>query len=223
MWDSKLKEYVQTSKPFGRSLLPSELLLGLSRFFYPSLPYTSLSHAERSHDPSNPNPSSPLPPNSFPPPLPLELLLPILRTFIRRLDSLVEVLKTLEIRIRGGSLLFIIEGDPNQLRRSLLRAISSSNSNSNPEEDEEEDEEDEESTDEDGNALEKTLIPFEVKMIDFAHTRENDPELGEVGYDEGVVKGVENVREGLRELVRGLERDREREEEEEEGKESGEK
>ncbi|GAA5840521.1 hypothetical protein JCM5353_006578, partial [Sporobolomyces roseus] len=54
VWDSKLKEYVQTSKPFGRSLLPSELLLGLSRFFYPSLPYTSLSHAERSHDPSNP-------------------------------------------------------------------------------------------------------------------------------------------------------------------------
>ncbi|GAA5845686.1 hypothetical protein JCM5353_005636, partial [Sporobolomyces roseus] len=167
------------------------------------------------------NPSSPVPPNSFPPPLPLELLLPILRTFIRRLDSLVEVLKTLEIRIRGGSLLFIIEGDPIQLRRSLLRAISStSNSKSNSEEEEDEDEEDEESTDEDGNALEKTLIPFEVKMIDFAHTRENDPELGEVGYDEGVVKGVENVREGLRELVRGLERDREREEEEE-GKESG--
>ena len=207
MWDSNLKEYAQTPKPFGRTLLPSELLIGLSRFFYPSSPsYTSLSSAELSHDATNE--ASPIPPASFPPTLPLELLLPVLRTFIRRLEALIELLKTLEIRIRGGSLLFIIEGDPSQLRRSLLRAISSSTSS-------EGEESDEESTDEDGNALEKTLIPFEVKMIDFAHTRANDPGLGEEGHDEGVVLGVENVRDGLRELVGRLEVDRKREEEEE--------
>ncbi|GAA5936513.1 inositol polyphosphate multikinase [Sporobolomyces koalae] len=193
VWDYERNEYVQTPKPFGRTLLSSELDLGLSRFFYPSL--TALSTAERSSSSSASSSSAPVSPATFPPSSPSDLILPILRTLVRRLQSLVESLKQLELRIRGSSLLIIIEGDPDQLERSLLRAAAA-----RPEDDEEEDEDDEddaESTDEDGNALEKTLIPFEIKMIDFAHTKQT---LGQ-GYDEGVVLGVETLIKGLQGLI----------------------
>jgi len=109
----------------------------------------------------------------------------------------------------GTSLLIILEGDPQVLEKSLLRVIQSSDDESTTNEEEEEDEDD--SDDEEGNAREESLIPFEIKLIDFAHTTiseeggDDDKERGGNEISEGVLTGVENLREGLRRLVERLE------------------
>ncbi|GAA5977375.1 hypothetical protein JCM21900_002509 [Sporobolomyces salmonicolor] len=206
VWDTTSQSYHITSKPFGRTLLPHELLRGLARFFYP--PLSALSTAEKSSSSSSspfassasiPSSASfatsvlftPIPPTSHPHPLPLDLLLPVLRTLVRRLDTLAALLSTLEVRIRGGSLLFVVEGDPDALEAALLRS----------QQDEDSDAESVSTTDGDGNAAPHTRQAFEMRLIDFAHTRDATGE----GCDEGVVLGVRTLRTLIAELVAELE------------------
>ncbi|GAA5882275.1 hypothetical protein JCM1840_005433 [Sporobolomyces johnsonii] len=207
VWDTTSQSYHKTSKSFGRTLLSHELPRGLSRFFYP--PLSALSTAEKSSS-SSTSPSSssastpssassstsstPIPPASHPHPLPLDLLLPVLRTLVRRLDTLSALLSTLEVRIRGGSLLFIVEGDPDALEAALVRSQQ-------PDEDEDSDAESVSTTDGDGNAAPHTRQAFEMRLIDFAHTRDATGE----GCDEGVVLGVRTLRRLIGELVAELE------------------
>ncbi|GAA6017722.1 hypothetical protein JCM11491_001182 [Sporobolomyces phaffii] len=208
VWDFEKEAYVQTPKPFGRTLQPSELDLGLSRFFYPS--HTSLSASEQlastSSSSSPPSPDLPVPPTSFPPTLPPDLVLPILRTLLRRLERLSILLKSLKgLKMRGASLLIVVEGDPAVLEKSLLRAVAASTADEV--EGQEDDEEEDEDLDDEGNAVEESLIPFEIKVIDFAHTtttRDSDD------VDEGVIFGVENVKRGLGKLVERIEADEKR-------------
>ncbi|GAA6064619.1 hypothetical protein JCM10212_006573 [Sporobolomyces blumeae] len=195
VWDPTTQAYHSTPKPFGRTLLETELAIGLSRFFYPSLSSPSSAELARSST-SDPPPSLPVPPEAYPPPLPTDLVLPVLRSFARRLSTLTELLRTLEIRIRGGSLLFVVEGDPLALEKSLLRAAARAGENGAAD-DSYDDEDDRSTTDGDGNAAEHTLEPFELRLIDFAHTRAAPGE----GPDEGVVLGIENLRKGIEELI----------------------
>lgn len=120
----------------------------------------------------------------------------------------------------GTSLLIVIEGDPEVLEKSLLRAVESTTlPHTDQEEGEEEDEDEEEDMDEEGNATEDSLIPFEIKLIDFAHTTlspspsssssSGDGTRNEIS--EGVSKGVANLKDGLKRLVERLEKEEEEE------------
>ncbi|BGP56035.1 hypothetical protein JCM8202v2_003642 [Rhodotorula sphaerocarpa] len=158
-----------------------------------------------------------------PAPLPLDLLLIVLRTLLRRLHELIDVLSDLEVRMRGASLLVVIEGDPDALERAILRASgvsapatqSSSSRDAAPDEAATADDDDEENgdaesvstTDEEGNAKPETLLPLEMRLIDFAHTRDATGE----GPDEGVLLGLRTVERLWADLVRRLE-ERERNE-----------
>ncbi|GAA5826544.1 hypothetical protein JCM11251_002418 [Rhodosporidiobolus azoricus] len=182
VWDSASQSYVQTPKPFGRALTSPELPLGIARFFYPPLsPPSSAESSGRVDSPS-----------ATPAPLPTDLLLPVLRTIERRLEQLEKVWEGLEMRMRGGSLLLVIEGDAHALEAALLR----------PEEADDDDASvsSTSTSDSAGNASPSTLLPLEVRLIDFAHTRGLIE--GEKGPDEGVLKGLKTVRE----LVGGLRR-----------------
>lgn len=187
VWDASTQAYVTTAKPFGKSLAVEELALGIARFFYP--PLSPPSRAEQATSFS----SSPAP---VPRALPLDLLLPVLRTLTRRLDSLIALWSTLPLRMRGGSLLIVVEGDPATLEAALLRAAA-------PGSEAEDDGESVSTTDEEGNAKDHTLLPFEMRLIDFAHTRGLLP--GEEGPDEGVLLGLRTTKKLIDELVTQLE------------------
>ncbi|GAA6002959.1 hypothetical protein JCM10207_001919 [Rhodosporidiobolus poonsookiae] len=196
VWDNSTSSYVQTPKPFGRTLTVPELPLGLSRFFYP--PLSGPSAAETS-DPT----SFPLETQARPPPLPLEMLLPVLRTLARRLDDLERVMQTLEVRMRGASLLIVVEGDAQALEAALLRAQASQTAPS--ENGDEADDASVSTTDSAGDAAPHTRQALDVRLIDFAHSRAVRPELGETGPDEGVLKGIGAVRGLVKGLVGELE------------------
>ncbi|GAA5896349.1 hypothetical protein JCM6882_000992 [Rhodosporidiobolus microsporus] len=200
VWDSTSQSYVQTPKPFGRALTPSELPLGLARFFYPPLSSPSSAESSGAVDP----------PSTTPTPLPTDLLLPVLRTIERRLERLEEVWERLEVRMRGGSLLLVVEGDADALEAALLRAQAAQTapSSANPapsssaEDDETASTSSASTSDSAGNPHPSTLLPLEVRLIDFAHTRGLIDD--ESGPDEGVLKGLRTVRGlvgGLRERL----------------------
>ncbi|GAA5900219.1 hypothetical protein JCM8208_002054 [Rhodotorula glutinis] len=259
VWDAAGGRYVQTPKPFGRALGVDELPLGVARFFYPPLSgpsraelaaaspsSPSLSNTPGPSSSASPSTSSAPPPTASSPspsPLPLDLLLPVLRTLVRRLDDLVDVWSTLPLRMRGGSLLVVVEGDPDALEAALVRAqedagrgaSSSSSARRKAEEKEsegkgegegeaygeEEDDDDDASsvstTTSNGTAAPHTLQAFDVRIIDFAHTRALLPGEEEDGSDEGVLLGLRTVRGLVDGLVRRLREEQRREEQEQEG------
>ncbi|BGO92152.1 hypothetical protein NBRC10512_000883 [Rhodotorula toruloides] len=201
VWDAASQAYITTAKPYGRSLKPAELPSGITRFFYP--PLSCLSQAEKdaldfapaasapSTSAAGSASSSPAPATPrTPAPLPLDLLLPVLRTLIRRLDELISLFSTLEIRMRGGSLLIVVEGDPSALEAALLRSMD----------DDEDDAGSVSTTDGDGNAKPHTRLAYEMRLIDFAHTRAAPGE----GPDEGVLKGLRTVKTLLEDLTQKL-------------------
>ncbi|GAA5863957.1 hypothetical protein JCM3774_004432 [Rhodotorula dairenensis] len=189
---------------------------------------TPATSGSTSSNPTPPRAPSPLPPP--PVPLPLDLLLPVLRTLIRQLEQLIQIWQTLEIRMRGGSLLVVVEGDPDALERAILRSAAatapssaaaaprtsaqglgstpssahaaiSTSSSSDHEDDDEDDAASVSTTDSDGNAKPETLLPFEMRLIDFAHTRSAEGE----GPDEGVLLGLRTVQSLLEALTAKLE------------------
>lgn len=192
VWDTTTQAFITTPKAFGKSLAVADLPTGLARFFYPSL------------SPSLPFEATDDPAATRPTPLPLDLLLPILNALIARLKQMERLLSTLEIRVRGSSLLIVIEGDPDTLREALDRVASVSTDGSpRKEEADEEEDSDAESvstTDGEGSAKPHTRIPFDVKWIDFAHARAAKGE----GADEGLILGVKTTRELLQGLVQRL-------------------
>lgn len=70
------------------------------------------------------------------------------------------------------------------------------------EDDEDSDAESVETSDADGVPLPHTLIPFDIKWIDFAHARRATEQEGP---DEGLIKGVRSTRKLLEGLVSQLE------------------
>lgn len=214
VWDAASQSYVQTPKPFGRALTVDELPLGLARFFYPPLSSPTsaelASSASSSSSSAAPGPAPAPSPSPSPAPLPLELLLPVMRTLVRRLDDLVALWSTLPLRMRGGSLLIVVEGDPTALEAALLRTQepdppspdADGGEEGGEEGDEDDDAESVSTTDGEGNAAERTRQAFEMRVIDFAHTRGLLP--GEEGPDEGVLLGLRTTKGLLEDLVQKL-------------------
>lgn len=203
VWDSTTQAFVTTPKAFGKTITVADLPTGISRFFYPplspALPFELADSASTSSTSSDPATSA------RPSPLPKDLLIPIFSAIILRLKQMERMLSSLEIRVRGSSLLIVVEGDPAALAAAVDRVqAEAANPSSRPGAEEEDDDSDAESvstTDGEGNAKPHTLLPFDVKWIDFAHARAAPGE----GKDEGLILGVKTTRElleGLRERLR---------------------
>lgn len=245
VWNRDTQAYVQTDKVFGKSLEADELALGFARFFCP--PDSPLSRAEQriiditdstsakepsvgSDTGSRADESSDLLRThpAGPPALPTDLLLIVLRTLLRRLKQLIALLSTVEMRMRGGSLLVVVEGDPDALERAVLRLAGpqragapapqsqrggavvrqAESEQAAADDDGDDDGASVSTTDEEGNAKRETLLPLEMRLIDFAHTRAAPGE----GPDEGVLLGLRTTERLWGELVAQLE-ERERQQE----------
>jgi 1D-myo-inositol-tetrakisphosphate 5-kinase/inositol-polyphosphate multikinase len=223
VWDELKSEYVGTDKTYGKSLKPSDLPSGFSRFFFGT-------HLDRPSPPTTPHQ-----------PVPLVRLL--LLAILVRLRALEALLPLLEMRMRGGSLLIVVEGDTEALTSAIERAgttnhLPGPSSRSKlaeggrqyAREEAEGEEVDQEGKDDDSDdgsdsssikttdsvtdlPLPHTLLPFELRLIDFAHTTDSRIEdgagAGGGGPDEGVILGVSNVIACLEGLVRSLGVDRE--------------
>lgn len=226
VWDAETSTFIKTDKSYGKSLTPSTLPEGLSRFFClasdtsTSVPHPSVQSKTADVDENSSSQSTsatPLPPN---------LLFRVLEELLTRLQDLDHLLHDLEFRMRGGSILIVVEGDAEALEEALYREAAQELRSSQRRERrreigvmsgeiEESDEEDVEGFNEDdddasssasddsaatsdsaGLALPHTRISLDVRLIDFAHTRAAPGE----GPDEGVLKGLGT----LQHLIIGL-------------------
>ncbi|KAK4057215.1 hypothetical protein OIO90_001710 [Microbotryomycetes sp. JL221] len=197
VWDPVSQQFHTTPKAFGKSLAVSDLEAGFSHYFDPS---------SSKFPPSLSNASS------NPPTLPRQLYVPVMTSIVKRLQQFQELLQQVEVRVRGSSLLIVIEGDPDTLKQTLERLNAKSPSSSanharcqSPEQErgEEEDDEESELEDEQGNVKPSALIPFEVKWIDFAHARLAPGE----GVDGGLILGVKSTIQHLQTIVDRLDKE----------------
>jgi len=113
--------------------------------------------------------------------------------------ELLEAFQEVHLRMVGGSLLIIYEGDWERaaegVKRFLLEDENSSESGGEENEDGDDEEEDEED-DEDENDLEgkkRSGPPYTLSLIDFAHTRVTPGQ----GPSQGVLLGLSTVRKLL--------------------------
>lgn len=115
--------------------------------------------------------------------LPKELLLPVLHGVRKNVSEIRDALAGVELRMVGGSILVIYEGD-----WARAKEVSKKQEEAGADEEDEDEEEDEEV---DGKP---TIGPlYLVKLIDFAHTKI----VPGRGPDEGVLKGLDTVLELL--------------------------
>lgn len=168
VWDELSQSFIITDKTYGKSLRPHQLPEGVARFFLGT------------HLPS-----------------PLPHRLPILSALATRLRALETLVESLEVRIRGGSLLIVVEGDPAALISALEReSVQREKEGVERDEEEEGSEASMETSDEEGVALPQTCVPWELRLIDFAHATRAEGQ----GADQGLLRGIRTVRE----LVEGL-------------------
>ena len=116
--------------------------------------------------------------------LPEEQLLPVIEAIRKHVAAIRDAFARLEIRMVGGSLLIIYEGDLERAKQgiALLEESDTEEAVEGIEDEESEDgDEDEENI--------KPSLPCLVKLIDFAHT---DVVTGE-GPDEGVLLGMDTT------------------------------
>lgn len=205
VWDSRAQAFHTTDKSFGKSIKPAELASGFAKFFCPPLSTHAPSAGAAAH----------------PPPLPKSALLAVLDAILYKLAELISLLERFEVRIRGSSLLIVVEGDPEALESSLERATAKGvplhtlRTSRAPEqfdelEDDDDDEDDNAScstADSEGNPRPHALLPYAVKWIDFAHARRAEGE----GKDDGLILGVETTKQLLRQLRERIAADEKRE------------
>jgi 1D-myo-inositol-tetrakisphosphate 5-kinase/inositol-polyphosphate multikinase len=226
-WHASSQSFMLTPKSFGKSITVEQMPTGMIRFF-PS-PKDTIPSLET---PSTPAAAStdktPVPPiegqveattsatgelqtySNYT--IPAKTMLRVLALIDKQLADLEAVLKTLEMRFVGSSVLIVYEGDLARLEDALdqWEARLHQVDPLKPEVDlEDEDDNDmiesesesgsDESDDLDGTKedakMAKKCPPVVVKMIDFAHTWIAEGQ----GVDEGVLKGLAT----LRSLVQG--------------------
>ncbi len=149
--DHATGEPVNTPKSYGKSIKPSQLPEGIARFFPALAPHTTQG-------------------------LPSRFLVPVLKAVREDIAEIRETFAGTEMRMVGGSLLIIYEGDLTKAEDGVKWML----------EEEEEEEGDEEEEDDEKP---KRGPPYTVKLIDFAHTRF----VPGKGPDEGVLKGFDTV------------------------------
>jgi inositol-polyphosphate multikinase len=153
--DSKTGEAEKTDKPYGRALKAAQLPEGIGKFFpIASPPSTTLG-------------------------LPADLLLPIIKAIKEDIEDIRDSYAPLEIRMVGGSLLIVYEGDITRAKECIAWMENTDAQGDEEDEDEDEDE----------SKPKKPWFPHAVKLIDFAHTVMTPGQ----GPDEGVLKGFDTV------------------------------
>lgn len=167
VYDTTTQKTINIPKDYGRALKVSQLPEAIARFFPIATPIVPLStptptDEEGGHTEITPSPAG-TPPN---------LLVPVLKGIVQSVRELRHALAKTEMRMVGGSILFIYEGDPEVLARALQSAGADAPANEDP-------------------FADGTLpIPiFSLKLIDFAHTILKEG----LGPDEGVLLGVDTT------------------------------
>lgn len=149
--------------------------------------------------------------------LPLDLLVPLLRSILYRLNELLALVSTLEWRCRSGSVLVVYEGDEAGLRAAFERngtregdeRLPASDSTvyregmKDGEEEEDNEEEDKEGEDDTGDESSEegsttssgsphpnSLRVFDIRLIDFAHASSDGKGSG---IDQGFVLGIQSL------------------------------
>lgn len=150
---------------YGKSITPDQLPDGIKRFFAPAY--------------------SPFPP---------DYRAILLQLVVRRIDEIMNRVKTIEWRIRGSSLLIVYEGDVDAFEACCTR------SEDDHDDAESEGHEDDEEEDANGDCRAKYRIPFDVRLIDFAHTTMTPG----AGPDEGFLLGLATTRRLVSDLLFGL-------------------
>jgi 1D-myo-inositol-tetrakisphosphate 5-kinase/inositol-polyphosphate multikinase len=107
----------------------------------------------------------------------------ILVRLVSDLRQIREAVNSVEMRMVGGSVLIVYEGDEEIAVKSLEK-MKELESKDQDEEDEDEEEDEEEDT-----TKEKIGSAYVAKLIDFAHTRL----VSGQGPDEGVVRGLDTL------------------------------
>jgi len=169
-------------KSYGRTIGVSELRAGVARFFPVSGSTIGLPGGEAGERMDTG--------------LPKTLLLPVLKSIRRSVQEIRDVISAIEMRMVGGSLLIVYEGDWARAEMGVQwlaeqAASATADEETNGGEDEEEDSEEDEDSEDESEDEESggSKPPCVVKVIDFAHTR---LKAGE-GPDRGVLKGLETV------------------------------
>ncbi|KAF7348424.1 Kinase [Mycena sanguinolenta] len=114
--------------------------------------------------------------------LPAALLLQILELLREDVEDIRDALAALEIRMVGASLLILYESDAVRAEEGLKWLLKD-------EEEEEEDSDDDEDEEDDPNKPPKRYTPYDVRLIDFAHTRFAPGQ----GPDEGALLGFKTL------------------------------
>lgn len=139
VYDSTTDESIQTGKPYGRALTASRLPEAMARFFPIRRPFAQLGApnpvseggqelADGTRSPAGTKP---------------ELLLPVLQGVLSAVKEIEEAVRRTSMRMVGGSILVIYEGEENALQTALAHL----------------------------DQREETGPAYAVKVIDFAHTK----------------------------------------------------
>ena len=115
--------------------------------------------------------------------LPPDVLLPILESLREDITEIHEALSSVHLRMVGSSLLVVYEADVEKAREGVKFWLAGEG-----EDDEDDEDEDDEEENDDGHRK-KPGVPYNVKLIDFAHTRLVPGQ----GPDEGVLLGLSTV------------------------------
>ncbi|KIN95071.1 hypothetical protein M404DRAFT_166805 [Pisolithus tinctorius Marx 270] len=163
---------VLTPKKYGKMIKPEHLPDGIARFFPFRHPASSTTAP-----PSFPSSSDDITtPDNIQPGLPPLSLFVLLTRLLEALERLRAALAEAEVRIVGGSILIIYEGDWARAEKASF----------------EENDDDDECEDEDENDDPR---PFRLSLIDFAHTRLVPGQ----GPDTGVLLGIDTLIRLIRE------------------------
>ncbi|OJA08942.1 hypothetical protein AZE42_07503 [Rhizopogon vesiculosus] len=184
---------IVTHKSYGKSIKKEQLLEGIEMFFpVSSAPYPSPPNPLETSDPGISEPHPGLPPL---------LLHRVLTTLKADLEELKATLSNIEMRMIGGSILIVYEGD--WARASKVFSTPSGTGTTEEEEEDDDDDEVEVEIDENGQIVlesipdeamdededEKGAPLCSLSLIDFAHTRLTEGQ----GADEGVLKGIQTI------------------------------
>lgn len=157
---------VVTPKSYGKSIKATQLPEGMARFFP-----VAHSPGQSLQVPSDSAAGTGLPP---------DVLLPILESLRDDIGEIHEALSSAHLRMVGASLLVVYEADVERAREGVKFWLAGEGEVDESEEDDEEDED---------SSSKKPSVPYNVKLIDFAHTRLVPGQ----GPDEGVLLGLSTV------------------------------
>ncbi|KAF8344128.1 uncharacterized protein EI90DRAFT_2900891 [Cantharellus anzutake] len=172
VYDGTTGQAVVTPKSYGKLIKSSQLPDGIARFF-PILEPINFNADSSSTGGEKSSPRSGG--------VSGRLLLPVLEGVLELVRELGVAAQKTEMRMVGGSVLIVWEGDEETLEAALAAAPI-------PHVESESESEDELAEGE-GDGAKKVGPPFTVRLIDFAHTKFAPGQ----GPDEGVLKGLQTV------------------------------